>query len=217
MARPGDVLRHPAFGAQIRFLQTSQETDGQLLRVEVTLPPRFSMPEHVHPRQEERHEVVSGTLQARIGGVQRDYAPGERVIGPANVPHAWRNPNDREDLRLVSEHRPVLHMELMLENGFAIARDLWMDKRHAVRHLLRAAILMDEVKADFYFTGLSTRALMAFFVTFAPVGRLFGYRSDQTTERPTHGPLGPTVAWATGFAVASVVAVVVTRMWRRHP
>jgi hypothetical protein len=39
MARPGDVLRHPAFGAQIRFLRTSQDTNGELLRVEVTLPP----------------------------------------------------------------------------------------------------------------------------------------------------------------------------------
>ena len=117
MARPGDVLRHPAFGAQIRFLQTSQDTDGQLLRVEATLPPRFSMPEHIHPRQEEQHEVVAGTLQACVGGVQRDYVAGERVIGPANVPHAWRNPSDRDDLRLVSEHRPVLHMEQMLESG----------------------------------------------------------------------------------------------------
>ena len=58
-----------------------------------------------------------------------------------------------------------------------------MDKRHAVRHLLRAAILMDEVNEDFYFTGLSTRALMRFFLTLAPVGR----RSDTTvTKLPTH-------------------------------
>jgi quercetin dioxygenase-like cupin family protein len=216
MARPGDVLRHPAFGAQIRFLHTSQETDGQLLRVEVTLPPRFSMPEHVHPRQEERHEVVSGTLQARVGGVQRDYAAGERVIGPPNVPHAWRNPSDQEDLRLVSEHRPVLHMEMMLENGFAIARDLWTDMRHAPRHLLRAAILMDEVKEDFYFTGLSTRALMALFVALAPVGRWFGFRSEQTAERPTSPKIGAALAWATGFAAASVAAVAITQTWGRH-
>jgi len=215
MARPGDVVRHPAFGAQIRFLHTSQNTDGQLLRVEVTLPPRFSMPEHIHPRQEEQHEVVAGTLQARVGGVQRDYVAGERVIGPANVPHAWRNPSDRDDLRLVSEHRPVLHMEPMLESGFAIAGDLWMDRRHAIEHLLRAAILMDEVKDDFYFTGFSMRALMAVFVALVPVGRWFGYRSDQVTARPTHASRGSAVAWATGLAVAGVAAMALAQAWRR--
>jgi len=200
----------------IRFLQTSEETGGELLRVEVTLPPQFSMPEHVHPRQEERHEVVSGTLQARVGGVEHDYAPGERVIGPPNVPHAWRNPSEQEDLRLVSEHRPVLHMEMMLENGFSIGRDLWADKRHALGHLLRAAILMDEVKEDFYFTGFSTRTLMAFFVALAPVGRLFGYRSDQTAERRAYGSRGSAGAWVAGFAAAALAAVAVRQIWWRY-
>ena len=217
MARPGDVLRHPAFGAQIRFLQTSHDTNGEVLRVEVTLPPRFSMPEHVHPRQEERHEVVAGTLQARVGGMQRDYLGGEHVIGPANVSHSWRNPSDREDLRLVSEHRPVLHMEMMLENGFGIARDLWVDKRqHAIEHFLRAAILMDEVKDDFYFTGFSMRALMATFVALAPVGRWFGYRSDCVKMRASHANRGPTVAWATGFVAAGVAAIAILQVWRRR-
>jgi quercetin dioxygenase-like cupin family protein len=215
MAGPGDVLRHPAFGAQIRFLQTSQDTNGELLRVEVTLPPRFSMPEHVHPRQEERHEVVAGTLQARVGGVQREYVAGELVIGPPNVPHAWRNPSDRDALQLVSEHRPVLHMQQMLESGFAIAGDLWMDKRHAIEHLLRAAILMDEVKDDFYFTGFPMRALMAVFVALAPVGRWFGYRSDRMTARSTYANRGSTAAWATGFAVAGVAAMAFAQVWRR--
>jgi hypothetical protein len=186
-----------------------------MLRAEVTLPPRFAMPEHVHPRQEERHEVVAGTLHARVGGVQRDYVTGEFVIGSPNVPHAWRNPSDREDLRLVSEHRPVLHMEQMLESGFAIAGDLWMDKRHAIEHLLRAAILMDEVKDDFHFTGFSMRALMAAFVALARVGRWFGYRSDRITARSTYANRGSTAAWATGFAVAGVAAMALAQVWRR--
>ncbi len=216
MARAGDVLSHPDFGAQIRFLQTSQDSNGELLRVEVTLPPRFSMPEHVHPRQEERHEVVAGTLQARVGGLQRDYVAGERLIGPPNVPHAWRNPSDREDLHLVSEHRPVLHMEQMLESGFGIAGDLWMDKRHAIQHLLRAAILMDEVKDDFHFTGFSMRAVTAAFVALAPVGRWFGYRSDQISARSTYVNRGSTAAWATGFALAGVAAMAFAEVWRRR-
>jgi quercetin dioxygenase-like cupin family protein len=174
MAQPGDVIEHPSFGARITFLETSAQTHGDLLRVEVVLPPGFSMAEHVHPRQEERHEVLSGTLRGRVGGQERGYEAGERVVGPPGVPHAWRNPSDREDLRMVSEHRPVSHMEHMLETGFAIARDFEADKKGATKHLLRAAVLLDEIKEDFYFTSASMRAIMAVLVALAPFGRLLG-------------------------------------------
>jgi quercetin dioxygenase-like cupin family protein len=175
MAQPGDVIEHPSFGARITFLETSAQTNGDLLRVEVVLPPGFSMAEHVHPRQEERHEVLSGALRARVGGQERDYKAGERVVGPPGVPHAWRNPSDHEELCMVSEHRPVSHMEHMLETGFAIARDFEADKKGALKHLLRAAVLLDEIKEDFYFTGAPMRALMAVLVALALVGRLLGY------------------------------------------
>jgi quercetin dioxygenase-like cupin family protein len=178
MAHPGDVLEHPAFGVRMTFLQTTEETNGELLRVEVVLPPRFSMAEHVHPRQEERHCVLSGTLTARVGGEERQYKVGEQVIGPPNVPHAWRNASGDENLRLLSEHRPVLHMELMLEAGSAIARDFEANKRSALKQLLRMAVLMDEIKDDFYFTGLPMRVLMAALVALAPVGRGLGYRME---------------------------------------
>jgi quercetin dioxygenase-like cupin family protein len=187
MAKPGDVIEHPSFGVRMTFLQTSGETNGDLLRVEVILPPGFSMPEHVHPRQEERHEVLSGTLRARVGGQERVCKAGERVVGPPGVPHTWRNPSDHEDLRIVSEHRPVSHMEHMLETGFAIARDFEADKKGALKHLLRAAVLLDEIKEDFYFTGASLRALMAVFVLLAPVGRLLGYGTGyrEDVDQPT--------------------------------
>ena len=129
MAQPGDVIEHPSLGARMIFLKTSGETNGELLRVEVLLPPGFSMAEHVHPRQEEQHQVLSGTLRARVGGQERDYKAGERVVGPPGVPHAWRNPSDQKDLHIVSEHRPASHTEHMLEMGFAIAQDFEADKK----------------------------------------------------------------------------------------
>lgn len=175
MANSGDVLEHPSFGVRIAFLRTRAETNGRLLRVAVTLPPGFSMAEHVHPRQEEQHQVVSGTLRARVGGQERDYRVGERVIGPAGVAHAWKNPSEGEELRLVSEHRPVLHMELMLETGSAIAREWATQKRSIVRCLLRVAVLLDEIKEDFYFTGWHMRALMRLLLALAPIGRRLGY------------------------------------------
>ena len=182
MAQPGDVIEHPSLGARMTFLKTSAQTNGELLRVKVVLPPGFSMAEHVHPRQEERHQILSGTLRARVEGQERDYKAGERVVGPPEVPHAWRNLSDSEELRIVSEHRPVGHMEHMLEAGSTIARDFEADKKGALKHLLRAAVLLDEIKEDFYFTGAPQRALMAILVALAPVGRLLRYDSTEAQE-----------------------------------
>jgi quercetin dioxygenase-like cupin family protein len=172
VAKPGEVIDLPSLGVRMTFLLTSEQTNGELLRVEVVLPAGFSIAEHVHPQQEEQHQVVSGTLRARVGGQERDYQAGQRAIGPPGVSHAWSNPSDHEDLHLVSEHRPVLHMELMLDTGSRIARDFAANKAGALKHVLQVAVLLDQIKDDFYFTGWPMRALMTFCVAIAPVGRL---------------------------------------------
>jgi quercetin dioxygenase-like cupin family protein len=188
MAHAGDVVEAPLFGARATFLETTEQTNGELLRVEVVLPPGFSVSEHVHPEQEERHKVVRGTLRARIGGQQQDYGKGEVAVGPPGVRHAWSNPSDSEDLCIDSEHRPVLHMEALLEGGFTIARDLQADKRHAPKHLLRLAVLLDEARADFYMTRWPAQALLRAFAALAPIGRLLGYEPLQSRERRGASP-----------------------------
>jgi quercetin dioxygenase-like cupin family protein len=175
MAYPGDVVEAPLLGARATFLETTERTNGELLRVEVVLPPGFSVSEHVHPGQEERHKVVRGTLRARVGGQEKDYGEGELAVGPPGLPHAWSNPSDAEALCIVSEHRPALHMEEMLEGGFTIARDLQADKRGALKHLLRMAVLLDDIKDDFYMSRAPTQALLRAFAALAPIGRLLGY------------------------------------------
>lgn len=183
MAHPGDVVEAPLFRARATFLETAEQTNGELLRVEVVLPAGFSVSEHVHPTQEERHKVVRGTLRARVGGQQRDYMEGETAIGPPGVPHAWGNPSDSELLCIVSEHRPALHMEALLEGGFTIARDLQADKKGALKHLLRMAMLLDEARADFYMTQLPMQALLRLFAALAPIGRLLGYEPLRSEAR----------------------------------
>jgi hypothetical protein len=48
-------MEAPLLGARATFLETAEQTNGELLRVEVVLPPGFSVSEHVHPIQGERH------------------------------------------------------------------------------------------------------------------------------------------------------------------
>jgi quercetin dioxygenase-like cupin family protein len=211
MAQPGDVVEAPLFGARATFLETAEQTGGELLRVEVVLPPGFSVSEHVHPAQEERHKVVRGTLRARVGGQQQDYGEGEVAVGPLGVPHAWSNPSDSENLRIVSEHRPALHMEELLEGGFTIARDLQADKKGALKHLLRMAVLLDDVKVDFYMTQAPAQVLLRMFAALAPVGRLLGYEPLQSK-----GWRGASITVVGGVAVGGgLLFLMLCMLWRR--
>jgi hypothetical protein len=181
------------------------------LRVEVVLPPDYSVAEHVHPAQEERHRVVRGTLSARVGSQQRDYVEGETAIGPLGVPHAWSNLSESADLCIVSEHRPTLHIEALLEGGFTIARDLQADKKGALKHLLRMAVLLDEARADFYMTSWPKQALLRAFAALAPIGRLLGYEPLQS-----EGRRGASTAVVVGVVVGGgLLFLMLYMLWRR--
>jgi quercetin dioxygenase-like cupin family protein len=174
MARRGDVVENPITGERITFLETAGETNGELLRFEYVLPPRFSIPEHVHPRQEERHEILSGKLRGRVAGRERDYGEGERAIGPPSVPHAWRNPSEDRELRIVSELRPALHLEDLIEAGFALAGDLKADRKKVLKRLPHLIMLVDEAKHEFYLTAVPRPARGAFSALLGALGYVVG-------------------------------------------
>lgn len=75
MARDGDVFEIPLIGHRFRILQGARETGGESLRLEYCAPPRGKASEHIHPLQEARLKVVSGTLDFRLGANNQSLAP----------------------------------------------------------------------------------------------------------------------------------------------
>jgi quercetin dioxygenase-like cupin family protein len=228
VAKAGDVIENPITGERITFLKTTQETNGELLRFEYVLPPEFTIPEHVHPHQEERHEILSGTLRGRVGGQERDYEEGERVVGPAGVPHAWQNPSSEEELRFVSELRPPLVFETLMETTFGLARDGKTTKQGIPKDPLQLAVLVDETRGMFYSSRVPVavqEALLALFAVLASVGRLLGYRarypeysgSEEPLQREDRRPALVSEAMKGGIVAASalVTFVVLMMIWRR--
>ncbi|MBA2694226.1 MAG: cupin domain-containing protein [Rubrobacter sp.] len=209
IAHAGEVIENPLSGERITFLEVPSEANGDLLRFDWDIPPGFSIPEHVHPRQVERHEIISGTLRGRVGGRERDYGEGERVIGPADVPHAWRNPSDDEGLRIVSELQPALGFEKLLVDGFAIAGDLKTDKPGIPGHVLRIAILLDEAGREFYFIGVPLPVWNAFRTLVAAlsrVGRMLGYETRSPEHRPSNDRRKAVAFLAVGLAGTALFA-----------
>ena len=78
-------------------------------------------PMHVHPHQEERITVVSGSVRSRSGAADRVLSPGDTVVSPPGEPHTV-GPAGNEDVEMVVELRPALAYEQFIERSFALDR-----------------------------------------------------------------------------------------------
>jgi mannose-6-phosphate isomerase-like protein (cupin superfamily) len=122
MAAPGQTLVNPASGERITFRTTSAETDGELVAIDLELPAgaRVPGPLHLHPNQEERFEVIDGTMGFRLRREHVVARPGAVVVVPPGVPHDFANEGAEPALVRV-EIRPALKMEQLFETAVALA------------------------------------------------------------------------------------------------
>jgi quercetin dioxygenase-like cupin family protein len=75
-------------GFRLLLVKTAAETGGELLEMEASYPGTGQFPpEHAHPRQVERFEVLDGAIRAIIDGTERVYETGEVFEVPAETPH----------------------------------------------------------------------------------------------------------------------------------
>ncbi len=133
------------------------------------------------PHQEERHEVLSGTVWVRVGGREQTFQEGQKVVGPPGVPHSWRNPSINEELHLVSEMRgeTLREFEALFETSYGLVRDGKTTKSGVPKNPLQLAVLVSETKNMFYFTQPPMPVQKPFLVLFdmlASIGRLLGYK-----------------------------------------
>jgi Cupin domain len=137
---------------------------------------------HVHPKQEERFEIVSGTLRLNVGGEEIVAGPGERITIRAGTPHRFSNVGD-DEVRFRCEVRPALQFEQLLETMFALAVDGKTNKK-GMPNPLRLAVIarahFDVVRLPFPPANVQRLGL----VLGSAVGRLVGYGPtyDRTAE-----------------------------------
>jgi mannose-6-phosphate isomerase-like protein (cupin superfamily) len=122
MAYTGQTLRNPASGERITFRRTAAETDGELVAIDLELPAGARVPGglHLHPKQEERFEVVEGTMRFRMRSKRVTAGPGDVVVVPAGMPHDFANVGDEAALVRV-DIRPALKMEQLFETAVSLA------------------------------------------------------------------------------------------------
>ena len=145
---PTRRFHNPHTGERINLLATAEETGGELTRMEIRVtagPADWVGPDHFHPIQEERFEVVSGAPIFRIAGIERGAKPGDVVTVPVGVSHIFRNGGD-EELRMISEYRPGLKsVEIFFATFFGLAAEGKIDERGRPR-LLQSVLTLWEVR-----------------------------------------------------------------------
>jgi mannose-6-phosphate isomerase-like protein (cupin superfamily) len=175
MIRKGDTIENPVTGERMRFLETSAETSGEYVLVEVTVQPNgFVAAAHLHPSQTERFEIESGTIGFKLDGKEVVAGPGETVVVPAGSSHKFWNAGETE-ATFICEVRPALQFERLLETMFALAVD-GKTNRKGMPHPLRLAVIanahFEDVRLPFPPAWVQKTGLLMG----APIGRLLGYK-----------------------------------------
>jgi mannose-6-phosphate isomerase-like protein (cupin superfamily) len=180
MARPGGVIEAPSAGERVVFRRTAKDTNGELLQFDFFLKPHgpewqrsrsnvMSRTAHLHPLQEERFEVMSGTMGARIGGREQQFRPGETAVVPPGTPHLVWNAGD-EEAHIVISFRPALNSEEFFETLFGLYNDGNGGNR------LRMAVLLRAHRGEGYLADIPIPVQKAMIAILAPIGRLLGYK-----------------------------------------
>ena len=174
MIHAGDSVENPVTGERLIFRQTSRETGGEAVVVETIVKPNgFVAAAHVHAAQEERFEILRGSVGFKLGRRKLVAGPGQRVTVPAGTPHKFWNAGD-DVAHFVCEIRPALQFESLIETMFALAAD-GKTNRKGMPNPLRLAVIaqahFDTVQLSFPPAIVQRLAL----ALGAPLGRAVGY------------------------------------------
>lgn len=163
MAYAGQVLDNPVSGERITFRKTAADTAGRSLVIDLELAPDGHVPgAHVHPFQEERFEIVQGTMKFRKGLKTVTARAGETVVVPPGTVHRFENAGD-EPAHVRVEVRPALKMENLFEATVALAREGRTTSKGMPQPIDMALFMSEfdaEVRAPFVPAGI-VRAVMA--------------------------------------------------------
>jgi mannose-6-phosphate isomerase-like protein (cupin superfamily) len=107
---PAAEGRHVRFqGLGTRYIVPGEQTAGAFAIIEHDLAPRvLGAPMHSHEREDEISHVAAGRLGVQIGDDVVEAGPGDTIVKPRGVAHAFWNPGND----------PVRFLELITPPGF---------------------------------------------------------------------------------------------------
>ena len=181
MAYIGQRLENPVTGEKLTFVETAASTAGERVVVDLELDAGGKVPGvHIHPKQEEKFEVLQGTMKFRYGMKKIVAKAGETVVVPAGKIHDFANAGlSPAHVRVTIS--PALKMEQMFETNVALAKEGKVMTSGMPKPLELALFVRefkDEVRAPFP-PPFVVRAVMA------PLAAIAGRRGRNCRYRPS--------------------------------
>jgi mannose-6-phosphate isomerase-like protein (cupin superfamily) len=120
---PEDGERVHLLALGVRFLIGGDQTDNRFSLVEHPLPPRsLGSPVHTHEREDEYSFVLEGRVGVQLADETLVAGPGDLVVKPRGVPHAFWNAGD-EPARLLEMISPAGFEDYFREMAPLLAAD----------------------------------------------------------------------------------------------
>jgi hypothetical protein len=140
----------------------------------VTVEPHgFVAAAHVHPKQTERFEILSGAVGFRIGRETIEARPGDVVVVQPGTAHKFWNAGEERAV-FTTRVTPALEFEQLIETMFSLAAD-GRTNRKGMPNPLRLAVIaeahFEDVRLPFPPAWMQRTGL----ALGAPLGRLLGY------------------------------------------
>jgi quercetin dioxygenase-like cupin family protein len=175
MAFKGKIINNNKTGQQITFLQTSDDTGGELLEMESLFQPHSTEPvPHYHPLQQEDCTVVEGEISVCTNGQLLILKAGDTVHVKRNQVHSMWNHSDKP-ARVNWKVSPASDTEYFLENGIGIANEK-RTNAHGMPGLLQVALLARRFSHVYRVAKPSYAVQRILFTVISPFSYLAGYR-----------------------------------------
>ena len=118
VARGDDRLgEHHTIGVSTTaFKALTQDTSGCLFVMEHTSSKKGGPPRHLHHNEDEWFYVIEGEYIAEVGSERFLLKPGDSILGPREIPHAWAFIGDTQGRMLIA-FAPANKMEAFFRDN----------------------------------------------------------------------------------------------------
>jgi quercetin dioxygenase-like cupin family protein len=175
MAYKGKIINNKKTGQQVKFIQTADDTGGELLEMESFFQPHSKEPvPHYHPFQEEDFVVLEGEITVRINGKLHSLKQGDTLhVNKKQVHSMWNQSGNTA--RVNWKVMPASDTEYFLENGIGIANEKKTNDK-GMPGLLQVALLANRFSHVYRVAKPPYAVQKILFTTLTPFSYLAGYR-----------------------------------------
>lgn len=175
MAKRNQIIESRTYGDKITFLVTAEDSNRELLRVELFVRPEGDgPPEHYHPLQSETFEVIKGQMDLIVDGEKLILKEGEKFTVPSNSLHKWWN-SGKEELVATVELRPALKTEYFLETMYALDKLGKLNKK-GLPNFLQFAAILNEYYGELFVVGPPVFVQKGIAKVVGTFAKILGYR-----------------------------------------